>query len=196
MNPEPVLHVIADAILDGMPVDWSVIDSNATMDATCDNALVDQLKTLETLRRRSRASAAPEVPGAWTWGHLRVLERIGKGAYGDVYRAWDTRLDREVALKLLPSDAPSVDPSHSTIIEEGRLLARVRHPNVVTIYGAERIDGRVGLWMEAARRSPRRKPRNWVSPCATPYRRSTLPACCTATSRRRTSCSMLRGGWC
>ena len=77
-----------------------------------------------------------------------MLERIGSGAFGEVYRAWDTRLDREVALKLLPADAGASDVAHSSIIEEGRLLARVRHPNVVTIYGAERIGGRVGLWME------------------------------------------------
>jgi TolB-like protein/Flp pilus assembly protein TadD len=57
-------------------------------------------------------------------------------------------LDREVALKLLPSDSVPTDSPGSSIIEEGRLLARVRHPNVVTIYGAERIDGRIGLWME------------------------------------------------
>ena len=34
------------------------------------------------------------------------------------------------------------------MIQEGRLLARVRHPNVATVYGAERIDGQVGVWME------------------------------------------------
>ena len=82
-----------------------------------------------------------------TWGHLRVLEPIGRGAFGEVYRAWDTRLAREVALKLLPATAKTLRQATS-IIEEGRLLARVRHPNVVTIYGAERIDDRVGLWME------------------------------------------------
>src|SRR6185436_11248822 len=75
-------------------------------------------------------------------------EPIGNGAFGQVYRAWDTRLDREVALKLLPADSDDGDARASSIIEEGRLLARVRHPNVVTIYGAERIGDTVGLWME------------------------------------------------
>ena len=65
-----------------------------------------------------------------------------------MHRAWDPRLDREVALKLLRSDVLDDDGPGSAVIEEGRLLARVRHPNVVTIYGAEPIDGRIGLWME------------------------------------------------
>ena len=85
------------------------------------------------------------------WSHLRLVERIGRGAFGEVYRAWDTRLDREVALKLLPADRSSGDRAASAIIHEGRLLARVRHPNVVTIHGAEQIADRVGLWMEFVR---------------------------------------------
>ena len=68
-----------------------------------------------------------------------------------MYRAWDSRLDREVALKLLRGPAGTGDARATSIIEEGRLLARVRHPNVVTVYGADRIDGRVGLWMELVR---------------------------------------------
>ena len=82
------------------------------------------------------------------WGHLRILEPLGNGAFGQVYRAWDTRLDREVALKLLAADSDAGDARASSIIHEGRLLARVRHPNIVTIYGAERIGDTIGLWME------------------------------------------------
>ena len=93
--------------------------------------------------RRCRTGASTE-----TWGHIRVLEPLGSGAFGRVYRAWDTRLDREVALKLLPARSDVGDARASSIIQEGRLLARVRHPNVVTIYGAERIGDTVGLWME------------------------------------------------
>src|SRR5207237_9309532 len=85
------------------------------------------------------------------WGRLRVLGRVGRGAVGEVCRAWDTRVDREVALKLLPADRAAGDGPASSIIQEGRLLARVRHPNVVTIYGAEQIGGRIGLWMEFVR---------------------------------------------
>ena len=85
------------------------------------------------------------------WSHLRLVERIGRGAFGEVYRAWDTRLDREVALKLLPADRSPGNRAASSIIHEGRLLAKVRHPNVVTIYGAEQIGDQIGLWMEFVR---------------------------------------------
>ena len=77
-----------------------------------------------------------------------MLERIGRGAFGVVYRAWDVRLDREVALKLLPARSSEDSDRGTAIIEEGRALARVRHPGVVTLYGAEVIDDHVGLWME------------------------------------------------
>jgi serine/threonine protein kinase/Tfp pilus assembly protein PilF len=136
------LEDLAGAILDRGPVDWPTIEADAD-----DRALIDQLKVLDALRRAPRSAAAPDSSASF-WGHLRVLEPIGEGAFGKVYRAWDTRLDREVALKLLPVEPARLQTQHSSVIEEGRLLARVRHPNVVTIYGAERIDGQAGLWME------------------------------------------------
>lgn len=143
MNPKPALDGIADAILDGTPIDWRSV---APEDLP-DKALVEQLETLATLGRMRRAGG-PMPAEPWRWGHLQVFERIGHGAFGDVHRAWDPRLDREVALKLLRADVLDDERSGSAVIEEGRLLARVRHPNVVTIYGAEPIDGRIGLWME------------------------------------------------
>lgn len=136
---------LASAILDGTSVDWRTLQSTA--DDT-ERPLLEELHVLAKLadfHRRQRVSTArpPQI-----WGHIRVLEPLGHGAFGHVYRAWDTRLDREVALKLLPARSDVEDARTSTIIEEGRLLARVRHPNVVTIYGAEQIGNTVGLWME------------------------------------------------
>ena len=136
-----VVNELAGAILDGTPIDWSAIDGE-------DEQLVAALKLVgevtsfhRDLQRDSPASESGAPLGHR--GHLRVLEWIGRGSFGEVYRAWDTRLDREVALKLLPAV-----PAAGDVVNEGRLLARVRHPNVVAIYGAEQIGSQVGLWME------------------------------------------------
>ncbi len=145
MRPVVPLEDVADAILDGTPVDWGCLDSAG---GATDQELIEQLKTLAAVKFVSRAAESEHRETPASWGHLQVLEPIGRGAFGEVFRAWDSRLDREVALKLLPADSAIVGSPPSSVIEEGRLLARVRHPNVVTIHGAERISGRIGLWME------------------------------------------------
>lgn len=148
--PERIEH-IADSVLDGHPVDWSAIESESD---DSDRSLLRRLRVVAAVARVhrtiSRRVSSPRdalfsLPSKW--GPLDVVEHIGAGAFADVYRASDPRLDREVALKLLfHDDLPS--EAQSSVIHEGRLLARVRHPNVVTIYGADRINGRIGLWME------------------------------------------------
>ena len=81
------------------------------------------------------------------WGELVLVEEIGRGSFGTVYEAYDPRLDRAVAVKLLPPSSGHKQLA-STLLHEGRTLARVRHPNVVTVYGAGEYDGQIGLWME------------------------------------------------
>jgi serine/threonine protein kinase/tetratricopeptide (TPR) repeat protein len=162
-NQNQLIDDLAGAILDGAPIDWESAESSA--DQT-DQLLLTELKLLAALsevhrgtppmtstRPRASSSSSERNGGEAVdhWWHLRLLERIGRGAFGEVYRAWDTRLDREVALKLLPAGPPSGDHAASSIIHEGRLLARVRHPNVVTIHGAEQIGNQIGLWMEFVR---------------------------------------------
>jgi tetratricopeptide (TPR) repeat protein len=132
-HDDDALRKLAAAVLDGTAIDWDEAD---TRTAAPDRPFVDQLRRLADIARAHREN------GLWTWGSLRLLERIGSGSFGEVYRAWDPHLDRHIALKLLPADR------QERLIEEGRRLARVRHPNVVTIHGAERIGDRVGLWME------------------------------------------------
>jgi serine/threonine protein kinase len=132
-DDDAALSELAGAVLDGSAIDWQVAE---TRTAAADRPLVDQLRRLADIARVHREDAHG------TWGSLRLLERIGVGSFGEVYRAWDPHLDRDVALKLLPAEP------QERLIEEGRRLARVRHPNIVTIHGAERIGDRVGLWME------------------------------------------------
>ena len=143
------LEALADAVLEGGLIDWDAAEADIL---PADRMLVGHLRLVASVARvhRDGVSASVAAPPA-SWGHLRLLECVGRGSSGDVFRAWDTRLDREVALKLLPAERPSGTDSDSAVIREGRLLAKVRHPNVVTIYGAEQIGDRIGLWMEFVR---------------------------------------------
>jgi hypothetical protein len=118
-------------------------DGTRTLVATEENGV-------DLVRERSPVAAGADA--TLRWGHLRLLEKIGEGSFGEVFRTWDTRLDREVALKLLRRQALAASGElASSVIREGRLLARVRHPNILTVYGADEIDGRVGVWMEFVR---------------------------------------------
>ena len=83
------------------------------------------------------------------WGALQIIERLGGGAFGDVYRAWDSILEREVALKLLRNTSVMNQPQ--TLLEEGRLLAKLRNENIATVYGVDHREDCVGLWMEFIR---------------------------------------------
>jgi serine/threonine-protein kinase len=104
-----------------------------------------------------RSPSAPPDPGdpASTggdrWGRLLLQERVGAGVYGEVFRAFDESLRRDVAVKLLRPSGRSADLLAAKVLNEGRLLARVRHRNVVTVHGVDTHDGRVGLWMEFIR---------------------------------------------
>jgi serine/threonine-protein kinase len=153
LDDDPVLQGLAEAILDGTPVDWQAASSGPAADYLAEFRLLAGFADVHRRLEDPLASAAApsrleHVQATGHWGPLVLLERIGEGAFGEVFRAWDPRLDREVALKLLRAASSGTDAQLTTTIEEGRLLARVRHPNVVTVFGAERIDGRVGVWTE------------------------------------------------
>jgi eukaryotic-like serine/threonine-protein kinase len=160
---EPLLDIAA-ALADGTGVDWESAAQSLTGEE--DRRLLAELRFIAGLVRATPGDSAglvtAETPGASpkppvapqtgvpvdSWGPLRIIEPVGHGTFGDVYRAWDSRLDRDVALKILRHRERDDEVRLSTVIQEGRLLARVRHPNVVTVYGAERISGQVGVWME------------------------------------------------
>jgi len=82
-----------------------------------------------------------------TLSHYRVLRRLGAGGMGEVYLALDTRLEREVALKVLP--AALADSSRLARLErEARAVAALNHPNIVTLHAIEEADGLPFLVME------------------------------------------------
>ena len=77
-----------------------------------------------------------------TLAHYEILEKLGQGGMGVVYRARDTRLEREVALKVLPAETSASPDSRRRFLEEARAASTLNHPNVVTIYDV-RTDGDV-----------------------------------------------------
>ena len=76
-----------------------------------------------------------------TISHYKVIEKIGQGGMGEVYRAEDTNLGREVAIKVLPEQFTK-DPQRLARFErEAKLLASLNHPNIAAIYGLEEAEG-------------------------------------------------------
>jgi hypothetical protein len=79
-----------------------------------------------------------------TLGHYLLLDKLGEGGMGEVYRARDTRLDRDVAIKVLP-DAVAADLERLTRFErEAKTLALLNHPHIAQIYGIEPVPGGSG----------------------------------------------------
>ncbi len=76
----------------------------------------------------------------------RIISRIGKGGMGEVYRAEDTRLERQVALKFLSQDGFTAQ-SKSRFLNEARAAAKARHPNICPIHDIEEADGELFLVM-------------------------------------------------
>jgi TolB-like protein/Flp pilus assembly protein TadD/predicted Ser/Thr protein kinase len=83
-----------------------------------------------------------------TLGHYRILEKIGAGGMGVVYRARDERLDRDVALKVLPAGALADDAARRRFRKEALVLAKLAHPNIAMIFDFDTQDGVDFLAME------------------------------------------------
>ncbi len=83
-----------------------------------------------------------------TLGHYEILEPLGKGGMGEVYRARDTKLKRDVAIKVLPEEL-SADPDRLARLErEAHLLAALNHSNIATIHALEEEEGTRFLVLE------------------------------------------------
>jgi eukaryotic-like serine/threonine-protein kinase len=80
--------------------------------------------------------------------HYTILSNIGKGGMGEVWKAQDTRLRREVAIKSLPEKFAQDEDRLARFEREARTLAALNHPNIAAIYGLERSGGTTALVME------------------------------------------------
>ena len=139
----------------------------------------------------------PLTPGTRI-GIYEVTGPLGAGGMGEVHRARDTALDRDVALKVLP-EAFTADPERRARFErEAKVLASLNHPNIAQIYGFEESGESRALVLELVEGPTvadliERGPSPSTTPCRSrgrsprPSRRRTRPAWCTATSSRPTS---------
>ena len=81
-------------------------------------------------------------------GPYEIGSPIGKGGMGEVYRARDTKLDRDVAIKVLPEEFAKDKERLARFEREAKLLASLNHPNIASIYGLEESEGVKALVLE------------------------------------------------
>ena len=76
-----------------------------------------------------------------TISHYEIVEELGSGAMGVVYAAFDTRLEREIAIKILPEDVSSDPERIARFDREAKAVAALNHPNIVTVHSVEEVPG-------------------------------------------------------
>src|SRR5215510_7203675 len=117
-------------------------------------------------------------------GRYVVLDQLGEGAMGEVYRAWDNALDRVVALKLLLPMRAESKQARKRFAREARLAARINHPCVAHVYDVGDFDDIPWIAMEFV---PGKQLRSEMGNAMEVRRKRTAKASCTAISSRRTS---------
>lgn len=159
---EAVFDEAIEQIADGLTVDWGAFDQAPPARARDWAKSLRVLNDIVKLHRDAAAdydqttlgtaAATDAAPSASpdTWGKYRLTNKVGEGSYGSVYRAWDSELERDVAIKILHRRVGDTR-LRDLLLQEGRALAKIQHNNVVRVLGIEAHGDRVGLCMEFVR---------------------------------------------
>src|SRR5215510_14623341 len=83
-----------------------------------------------------------------TIDHYRILEAVGAGGMGAVYKAHDEKLDRVVAVKILPPDMVAHEDRRRRFLQEARAASALNHPHILTVYEIGDADGKPYIVME------------------------------------------------
>ena len=156
----PQVERIYSAVVARPESEWATV--LAELCAGDDSLRREVESLLEHENAAGRFLETPAFAGADVTGHLAservlvgrrfgshtVLAPIGSGGMGEVYRARDERLGRQVAIKLLPSHLASDSDRRARLEREARTLAALNHPHIGAIYGLEDVDGCPALVLE------------------------------------------------
>lgn len=145
---DPALHAELMSLLDVADLAESFFGRLG--DAVMKDSLLEPGGGDPAWRSGDRLASGPDLPASSSWlapgrrvRQYRILERIGSGGMGTVYRARDTRLGRDVALKFLPPRPTPGDDVGATLLNEARAAAALVHPNVCIVHEiGESADGR------------------------------------------------------
>src|SRR4051794_11637757 len=153
-----------DAVADRTPVDWDALEREAGTEV--DRDWIRWVRVLEGVaglhqidadvsREDGSQTLAPDdtIPtdeGSTSWGKYVLVQKVGEGGFGSVYRAWDPDLQLEVAIKILHRRIADARLKQA-LLQEGRALARIKHENVVRVLGIESHDDQIALRMEFVR---------------------------------------------
>lgn len=127
------------------PADETVVDGPPP--------LSDRGQTLTSLDGRTGEGEpdGPSLPPGGKIGPYVLLSLIGSGGMGEVYAAYDRKLDRKIALKVLRGSRAPSEEARQRLVREARALANVSHPAIVSVYDADTVDDRVFVAMEFVR---------------------------------------------